>query len=324
MKLKWIIMLLLTPVLYFQSSQAGTGDSSPGNIHPNVKLGFSERFRMVTWDNAVSLTDQAGSGSTFTRHRTCLWGQWFPRQQYELTLKLTNEFRYYFVPEDRDNDMDEVFVDQLYAKIKNAGGLPATLTLGRQNIMLGEGFVIMDGHPLDGSRSIYFNAARLDWNLGKRHTLVLFYGDQPETDDLLPTINDQDQPLIEQEERAVVAYLIGSRDELEYNAYFIRKDIDDTDARPIESSINTVGARIAFPSGDRLSITGEGAYQFGEYGDADRSAFGGYIHLDYSTGRRLHLPRLITLGGVYLTGDESGTEEWEGWDPLFSRWPKWS
>ena len=25
-----------------------------------------------------------------------------------------------------------------------------------------------------------------------------------------------------------------------------------------------------------------------------------------------------------MSGDDNATEDWEGWDPLFGRWPKWS
>jgi hypothetical protein len=36
------------------------------------------------------------------------------------------------------------------------------------------------------------------------------------------------------------------------------------------------------------------------------------------------LPQTLTLGGIYLSGDRPGTEKIEGWDPIFSRWPKWN
>ncbi|MCP4148727.1 MAG: hypothetical protein GY757_13350 [bacterium] len=34
--------------------------------------------------------------------------------------------------------------------------------------------------------------------------------------------------------------------------------------------------------------------------------------------------KTLTLGGIYLAGDDPTTDKMEGWDPLFSRWPKWS
>ncbi len=40
------------------------------------------------------------------------------------------------------------------------GGMPLTATVGRQDIIEGVGWLVMDGTPLDGSRTVYFDAAR--------------------------------------------------------------------------------------------------------------------------------------------------------------------
>jgi hypothetical protein len=139
------------------------------------KLSFAERFRFVTWDNAINLDKSNSQASTFTRHRTSITAQWKPTDRLEVLAKLTNEFRYYFQPKGKDFSIHEFFFDNFYIHWKNAAGLPVSLKLGRQNINLGEGFVVMDGHPLDGSRSIYFNAARFDVRLGHDNNLILFY-----------------------------------------------------------------------------------------------------------------------------------------------------
>jgi hypothetical protein len=292
-----------------------------GNIHPNFRLSFSERFRLVTWDNTITLTDTASAGTSFTRHRTGIMGQWYPAKPIELALKLTNEFRYYFVPEDRQFGLDEIIIDQLYLKWENARG---TLTLGRQNIMLGEGFLVMDGHPLDGSRSIYFNAVRFDCKIDPDRKLILFGTYQPEIDDLLPVIHDRDMQLIEQPERGLGAYFIGDFHKLNLQSYFIRKNVSPTGPRPVRSRINTIGSRIQYPPAGQLSFAAEAAYQFGQYGDADRSAFGGYAHFDYGIDGTCCMPRLLSAGFIYLSGDDPHTRQHEDWNPLFARWPKWS
>ncbi len=203
-------LLLIVFASVFFNAATLRGESQKGNIHPKVSIDFSERFRMVTSDNAVSLADSAAAGNAFTRHRTGIAGQWFPNSRFECGLKLTNEFRYYFVPENREFSFSEIIIDQLYIKWNNSAVLPGTLTLGRQNIILGEGFIVMDGHPLDGSRSIYFNAARFDWKLSQKDKLILFYAHQPETDNILPVIHDSDAPLIEQPEEGMGAYFTAS------------------------------------------------------------------------------------------------------------------
>ena len=285
------------------------------------KFGAIERIRLVSWDNAITLNKSANAGNTFSRIRTSVFGTWQPNEQWEATLKFTNEFRHYFNPQ-RDFDINEIFVDNFYLKYNDTWG---TATIGRQNIMLGEGFVVMDGHPLDGSRSIYFNAVRLDLKLNTNHKVTLFASYQPETDNILPVINDFEQKLIEQPETGIGAYYFGKIDNLDLQGYYIFKNIKDTDAKPVKSNIHTLGARVNSPVAEQLSLTAETAYQFGDCGDYDRAAMGGYAYLTYQTKTdKAYLPVDLSVGGIYLSGDDPRTEKIEGWDPLFSRWPKWS
>ena len=322
--MKKMLMIILIPMLCCLNGASRADELQKGNIHPGIKLSFTERFRMVTWDNAVNLSETAGGGNSFTRHRTSLMSQWFLLDDLELALKLTNEFRYYFVPENREFSFGEVIVDQLYAKYDNKVGIPGTLTLGRQNIILGEGFIVLDGDPLDGSRSIYFNAVRFDWRVGRENTLTLFYSYQQDIDDMLPIIHDKDVRLIEQPEEGLTAYFRGTLNSLKYDTYFIRKNIKGTNDISTSSHIKCLGARVHMPLVGGLTVTGEGGYQFGNFGVVDRSAFGGYVHTDYTTTWASYLPHSFTVGGIYLSGNDPSTEDWEAWDPLFARWPKWS
>ncbi len=308
-------------LLFFICLGMSRGADSPERKY---KFSVSERFRFVSWDNAVNLDDAKTDAFAFTRHRTHLTFQWLPAAGLELNAKLTNEFRNYMAPKDRDFEIHELFVDNLYFKWADLGRIPLTLTLGRQNIMLGEGFVVMDGHALDGSRSIYFNAARADYSFKGDSVLTAFVSYVPDVDNILPVINDQEQALIEQPERGMGLYFTKKLNKAKAEAYFLRKDTDSTEARPIESGINTFGARITVPLMTNLSFCGEGAFQSGSYGDFDRSAFGGYFHLDYSFSDSIPLVKTLTVGGIALSGDDPETERHEGWDPLFSRWPKWS
>lgn len=292
-------------------------------VSSKFKVGFIERFRLVSWDNAISLDDSKDDGFMFARHLTSLSALWSLHQDWELFLKISNEFRIYSEPKGRDFTFSEVFLDNLYFRWSKPGGLPLTFKLGRQNIMLGEGFVVMDGHPLDGSRSIYFNAARIDILLSPRNNLTLFYTYQPVVDGL-PVLHGQDQKLVEQPEQGMGAYFSRRSEARGFDAYLIRKNVRSTPDRTIASNINTLGTRFVLPVLGVFSLTGEAAYQFGAFGDHGRSAWGGYFHLDYNSGRRrLPLPK-FSLGSIYLSGDDAATDRMEGWDPLFSRWPKWS
>jgi hypothetical protein len=290
----------------------------------SFKLSFSERLRLETWDNAIGFDSSLADENTYTRTRSSLAAEWKPFDSLVLVCKITNEFRYYFAPNDREFTIHEFFFDQLYLRAVNPFGIPASLTLGRQDMRFGEGFVVMDGGPLDGSRSAYFNGARLDYQINPQNTLSMFYVYQPSTDRMLPVINEQEQKMVEQPEEGYSFYFSGSLGSLKYEPYYIHKNIYETATIKEESSIETLGLRAIIPLTGGLEFTGEAASQWGAKGDNDREAFGGYFHLDYKTGESFPLPELITLGGIYLTGDDQDTPEWEAWDPLFSRWPKWS
>ncbi len=297
-----------------------------------LSFSFSERFRMVMWDNAIDLDENGGVNQNFTRFRTSFGVKYAPDSKWEFNLKLTNEFRKYFTPSTADFHMNEIFLDQFNLKYKGTAG---TLTLGRQNIFLGEGFVVLDGHPGDGSRSPYFNGIRYDWKINQNHTLTALAVYQPD-EDFLPVINGKDidkafqgedsYQLVEQSEQAGALYYNGNFDKTNLQSYFIYKKILDDGKKIVpESNIYTLGARVKLPVVNKLSFTGEGAYQFGDAGNFDRKAYGGYAYLSFTPERKeLYIPKGINLGGFLLSGDDPSTPELEAWDPLFSRWPKWS
>jgi hypothetical protein len=291
---------------------------------PRLKFAFSERLRLETWDNTIGFDSSLADENTYTRTRTSLTTEWKALDTLLLVCKITNEFRYYFAPDDREFTINEFFFDQLYVKAINPFGLTGSLTVGRQDIRFGEGFVVMDGGPLDGSRSAYFNGIKLDYQVCPQNILSMFYVYQSPTDRMLPKINGQEQKMIEQPEEGYALFFSGSIGNLKYEPYYIHKNIYETSTLKEESSIETLGLRALVPLSRGLEFTVEAASQWGTKGDTDRKALGGYFHLDYKTGGSFPLPELITLGGIYLTGDDPNTSEWEAWDPLFSRWPKWS
>jgi len=319
------ILLPIVLMLLVSSSSVAGEKKAKGNVHPNLKLSLTERFRLVTWDNAISLDDSADAGQAFTRHRTSLKAEWFPTETFEACAMLTNEFRHYFAPTTKDFTFDEIFFDQLYLRWRNERLLPGTLTVGRQNMIFGEGFVVLDGSPLDGSRHISFNAARYDWQINAANKLTLFYLYQDDVDDALPIIHDQEKELVEWPEEGFGAYFSTEIEASKAEAYLIRKNVKPTHDFPESTYISIGGIRVVTPLSKRLQGTAEAAYQLGKYDLNDRSAFGGYGYLTYKTDWANYLPRSIQVGAVYLAGDDPDTpEDNEGWEPMFGRWPKWS
>jgi hypothetical protein len=291
---------------------------------PRLKLIFVERFRFESWDNAVNLDDAAADGFAYTRNRTTLGLSWNAAKNVEVLGKVTNEFRVYLAPKDRAFNWHEVFVDNLSVKWTIPGRVPFTVTAGRQDLNFGEGFVIADGTPLDGSRSYYFNALRLDADIAKGHRLTAFAHATKTTDRFLPVINPRRQALVEQPEKAVSLYYAGVFGKAKVDAYAVRKTTDATQLFPVPTRTDTFGARLVAPLSKPLALTAEAALQTGSAGDAGRSAYGAIAHLDYDLTGTLPLLKTFVLGGILLSGDDPATARMEGWDPIFSRWPKWS
>ena len=310
-------------------SLVAAGATWAGQINEHWTVTFGERLRLETWDNTISLNNDSADANLYTRSRTLLGTVWSPSPKVTLGLRLGNEFRYYVAPKNRDFDLHEVFVDQLYARAALPWYKPLSFTVGRQDIALGEGFIMMDGTPRDGSRSVYFNAVRLDWTIRPDHLLTAFVCREEETDDWLPLIHDMDQLLVEQPETGIGVHYAGKWSKTEIQGYLIRKETDDNRAIPFSSSTNTVGGRIKRPVLSSIDLTAvmEAAYQFGKRGDVDRQAFGGYGYVQYRPAWKTPcacLPSLLAAGVIFLSGDDTETDNWEGWDPMFGRWPKWS
>jgi hypothetical protein len=298
---------------------AGAQDNSA----PRLKLVFVERFRFEAWDNAVSLDDAANDANAYTRNRTTLGLSWKPLENLEVLGKLTNEFRVYLAPKTTPFSWNESFFDNLYVKWTIPGRVPFTITAGRQDINLGEGFVIADGTPGDGSRSYYFNALRVDACLAKGHTLTAFAHATEETDRYLPVINAVPRMLAEQSERALALYYSGMFGKTRVDAYAVRKTGDVSDVlSPVR--IDTFGARIVASLAKPLAFTAEAAYQTGTTDDYGRSAYGAIAHFDCDLTGTPGFLKSFVLGGILLSGDDPFTSRVEGWDPIFSRWPKWS
>ena len=314
------------PIILLMVISLGLSGADAPAKKKTLNFFFAERTRLTTFDNSINLDEGTGDTFSFTRHRTNLGLVWTPRANMEFMVKLTNEFRSWLSPKNRPNNFDEIFFDQLYLKWKKIGDTGLTLTVGRQNIMLGEGFVCLDGQPLTGSRSAYFNAVRADYAFNKDHKLTAFVSYVPQTDTWLPVINEADpaQGLEEQANTGIGLYYQGKIHKVGIHAYYFRKDTKANDAAPVESGINTLGARVTIPLVKMLTLTAEGAVQNGSLGSVDRKAFGGHFHLDWALNESIPVFRVLTLGGILLSGDDPESANYEGWEPLWSRWPKWS
>jgi hypothetical protein len=325
----WLLFIMVAPIL-----------AEEGAV--KLKWGIIERLRDNYYNNITDYNQHKDDDNHWLRVRTSLWGQVSYRQQLTLFTQLTNEFYPYIKDSkkpDRDFTLDEIFFDNLYLKWVIGKTNPVTMILGRQNLMYGEGFVLMDGSPWDGSRSIYHDAVKI--SIKKGNTTVDLLGISNTKYELrLPVIRGEklsngelkgqaaDQPMNDGLEQAIALYAVRKSEKLgQLDAYYFYKTenpspVINISAPKDELKLNTLGARIAHPFSNKLTLTAEGAYQFGSQGDFNQSSYGGYGYLSYLVQKAKK--GTVTGGCFALSGDDPDTKNNEGWNPLFSRWPKWS
>lgn len=295
---------------------------------PKMEFGFEQRVRFENFDNVTDWNDARDDERSHYRWRSRLWASIPLGEGYTVAVGISNESRKITSP-DTPYHWDETFVETAYVDARLAPG--ATVRVGRQNVTRGEGFLLIDGSPLDGSRSFYVNGAvvGLSFGGGRFDLLAL---DNPREDHRLPRFDDGHKALAERHERAYGAYWTrpAAGRAPAWEAYWLVKDETD-DARAVTSPayrpdrrLHTVGGRLVQALGHGWSVTGEAALQRGHQdGGTAIRGFGGYAYLRKSFDHPWK-PALQT-GYTYLSGDDPGTAgKDEGWDPLFSRYPKWS
>jgi len=315
------------------------------------EFGASLRLRQEIWDNVVDLgaVPSAQPDRNFFRLRIQLWDNVKFSENFGAYVRITTEPKYYTGPYrlTLDNgtnrkrfDQDEVVVDNLYIDIKKTFELPVSFRIGRQDFlgkdMYGEGFLILDGTPGDGSRTFYFNAIKARIDIAQGHSVDLVYVSNPKTDIYLPSLHpayfdrasgglyiDHKKRLTGSNERGFWIY--GRHkiiDGLNIEPYYIYKKEKEYDVVK-ESHINTFGMRAVFKISD-FSLRGEFAKQYGKYENGTkRSGFGGYAFAGY-TFTKCPVKPTLEAGYVYLSGDKTDTAKDEGFNPLFSRAPQWN
>jgi len=318
-----VLALVLTVGL---AATAASAPAAPAPAGRSLELGFEERVRSENWDNSTDFNEQVVDARHQWRFRTRAWAKLSAGANTEFVLGLANENRKLTTPRVA-LQMDEIVIENLYLDHRFSDG--ASLRIGRQNLSKGDGFILTDGGPLDGSRMAYFNAVDLAWTSGKSRLDLLIISD-PYRDQYLPRIHDRTRSLVEWDENALGLYWTGaSRAKTTLDAYYFYKaETGDTRAltnaaRQSDRMFHTLGGRVARECPHDWSVKAELAGQAGgqQPGSGIR-AWGAQASVRKSFTRATR-PSLL-LGWTGLSGDDPATAANESWDPLFARYPKWS
>jgi hypothetical protein len=334
-----------------------------------LTMGADLRMRWTYGWNLDTMNDDAA-------HRDTGWNWYQNRARWSLKFKLNEdidfnlryawEFRVWDVPERKNGngsatekrtestDFSEIVWDQFNLTVRNFGGMPLTMVVGRQDIMLGEGWLVAEGTPGDGARTTYFDALRFTYNIPcqEKTTLDMIYVENRAAEDwYLKPINDRNRVITQQDERAVILYYTDkSRPSLNLEGYFILK-VDNpvnyamrptptgNDRWPAfwskRADIYTFGGALsgAFFGSEHWKYRAEGALQTGKKEGVDPitsartgmhnlMAFGTVDRIEY----HFNDAKKNKLRGSfeYLSGDNSKTGKLEAFDPLWGEWPRLS
>jgi hypothetical protein len=241
---------------------------------------------------------------------------------------------------------DEIIADQIALTQSNLAGIEGlSITLGRQDFILGNGMVMLEGTPYDQGRTIYFDGASLRYkNECDALVLFAFYND---AQDPIVVEGDEDRDL-----RRGDIFTTGIDWTHTFNAslstelYYIYAKVDDdnlsTSQRQFEKNsnakIHTVGARVFGKPAENLAYSVEVARQFSHYdenptmastesspkicGEADGEGWMVDARLTAMAPESCLKPSLM-FEYTYFSGDDPDTADYEGWDGLFAEYPIW-
>jgi len=328
------------------------------NPMEGLTMGLDLRLREVYARDIFSLNDSfgdtppygpitgTGSGNWnnyhWQRYRARWSTKWALNEDVDFNTRLTWEFWGHCAPDEsfssffneKSYDFDEAIFEHFNIQFRNAFDMPLTLTVGRQDIILGTGWLVLDGTPGDGSRTIFFDAIRAQYDLSETTKLDLIYIQQYDDEEkyIKPfnhhAVQDRRHLTQKGDERGFIFYLTNKAESgQQQELYYMYKNDEASDWAAAYSpggqnaDIHTIGGRLAGPLDDNWSYSAELAKQFGDRNGNSLQALGGNSKLMYAFNddkkNELH------VGYEYLSGDDPDSSADEQFDTLWGDWPQY-
>ncbi len=321
------------------AAATGAFSQAPGSSageKPVSQWGGDARFRFEAYNNVHTLRNFGAHDRDYLRTRLRLWETVNPLPGLTLFGRVSAEPRYWFNAASAAAEGTEwkyAIFDSLNAKwVTESDGNPVTVVLGRQDIQLGDQWLVADGTPLDGSWTNHYDGLRLTIDAKDLKTKfdVIAFSQRAYPGDVLPILGSEARAaaLTEQDETGVILYASNkSVKNTQLDGYFIYKGDDRVTARGYDADIYTLGGKIAGTPAEHWQYSAEAAYQWGNRRDSvfptsrDVSAYGLNAKMTYLLKDPLN--NQFTLLTEYLSGDKRGsTGKDEAFDVLWGRTPR--
>jgi hypothetical protein len=327
------------------------------NPVPWFSWGADVRLRNEYMDNNIFLNNSAPlHEQDYFRFRERIWASVMPVTNVSVNARFSGEQREWMKPAAAGQyagreGLEERYgiLDNAYVKWSNIGGVPLSISAGRQDVQFGEPmnwWLVADGTPNDGSWTMFLDSIRVNYDAKNIKTKVdaVYIYQNARPDAWMPTLGESGDHtpvpynLTEQNEQGVILYLSNtSVENMQLDGYFIYKRDDKAYSNGDNADIYTLGGKISGTPAPHLAYSLEGAYQFGNKQDAtvnpayvnsptdwrQISAYGANGKLTYLFKDKFD--NKLSLIGEILSGDDPNTKGTdEMFDILWGRYPRWS
>jgi hypothetical protein len=306
----------------------------------DATIGADMRIRLEGYERTVVdpemclPTSEFGPAYEYLRVRTRLWLGVKVQDWMKFNARLVNRSQYFSSRPGENNDgwrtwefPDETIFDQLNLQLPNIADSDWSLTIGRQDLPLGNGMVFLEGTPYDQGRTIYFDGVSAVMKKAN-DTLKLFAFYNRYQDKTLPVINEQHRRLSRGDIFTAGAYWTHTfRKCLSTDLYYIFADVMDNaatgDLGDDDAEMHTAGLRLFGAPHDQIDYSLEFARELGprqvEAFDLSNTLIDARLTLKAPKDTKLS-PSLL-LQYTFFSGDKPETEGFEGWDPMFATYP---
>ncbi len=287
---------------------AGTADVFAGESTVKFTPSLDLRLRQEFLEGVLYFTPAPDRQWVRLRTRA---GLKVASDHHAVDFRLANEHRRLVIPEPAEFDWDELIIDQAYYTW--TPDEITTLKVGRQNIIWEGGFLVLEGSPLDGSRSIYMDGVRLNTSL-RCQKLDAFAVHNRKYDPYV-LAGDADRPLSDADETGIGARVTFGRHS--FSAIWKHED-DPDDVLPLLNTY-TVDSRLKWGSKGATEYLLDVAvqYQDGIPESTPASPRTHGFNLAFEGQIKGSLTGSLNAdAGLFFYGDNFRTP--------WGRWPKWS
>lgn len=317
-------------------------------VGADVRVRLTHVDRNVVWPEGPPTAALEGPALEWLRVRTRLklgldlWDG--AKLSVRLVNRVHNVSSHFYNPNDIGSATwqypDEIIADQVALTTTVPGIDGLSVTIGRQDFILGNGMVMLEGTPYDQGRTIYFDGISALYKT-ECDALKLFAFFNEAQDEFVVAGNEDRNLRRGDIFTTGLDWTHAFNKSLNSEVYYIYAHIHDTDvtagernfAKNGNGEIHTVGARLFGSPTEHMDYSVEVARQISEYqaspnpavsssGSVDGEGWMVDARLTLKDNQKCLKPSVM-FEYTYFSGDDPDTTDYEGWDGIFAEYPIW-